>query len=106
MTTSEVIQQSALLIIKDFDLEPFKDNSLSKEGLLKTLTEVVQHFLDKDLNRLLNILYRIDISEIEVKCILSTAAPDEMSRLLATKILQRELKKAETRIRYSSPESL
>ena len=100
MTKNELNEQCALLISKDFGLEPIESSTLTTDVLLNTLTKIVQRFLDKDLNQLLNILYRIDISESDVKVILTTAAPDEMSNLLAKKILERELKKAETRLRY------
>ncbi len=100
MIKSEVIKQGAQLIANDFGLEPFDLNSLSEKDLLDTLKKVVQHFLDRDFNQLLNILYRIDIAEDEVKIILTTAPPDELSTHLAVKILERECRKAETRLRY------
>ena len=100
--TKELIQISASLIDKDFGLEPTDDNDLTENELLKRIQEVVQHLLDKDFNRLLNILYRIDIQEQDVKQILSTTAPDDMSHALSKKILEREYQKAETRLRYSN----
>ncbi len=67
MTNSEIIKQSAFLISNDFGLELFDHTRLTEKTLLESLMKVIQHFLDNDLNQLLNILYRIDISKIDVK---------------------------------------
>lgn len=96
---AELVRQSANLICKDFSLDTFLDKS-DYESLLIELTKAVTHFLDKDLNSLLNILYRIDINETEVRNILTTAPPEEMAKRLAEKILQREIQKVRTRQQY------
>lgn len=100
---TDLIRQSAELVCKDFDLTAFPD--IDYESLLKELTKVVRRYLDDDLNGLLNILYRIDINENEVRNILTTAPPEEMASLLADKILQRELQKAQTRRKHHSDQT-
>jgi len=100
---ANLIRQSADLIRKDFNLAQL--SITNHESLLAEVSKIVSHYLDMDLNGLLNILYRIDISESEVKNILSSAPPEEMASLLANKILQRELLKVQTRLRYRANQS-
>lgn len=96
---AELIRQSANLISEDFDLKTFIDVS-DYESLLNALAKAVKNYLDSDLNGLLNTLYRIDINESDVRGILTTAPPEKMAKLLAEKILQRELQKVHTRRKY------
>ena len=94
-----MIRQSANLISENFDLKTFIDVS-DYESLLNALAKAVKNYLDSDLNGLLNTLYRIDINESDVRGILTTAPPEKMEKLLAEKILQRELQKVHTRRKY------
>lgn len=92
------------LIIKDFSLE--KDDlpeSISKIDELKTaLRQIVTYLLDKDMSRLLLALYRIDVSETKVKLVLAEAEPEKIADSITDLIIERELQKVETRIKYSS----
>ena len=56
--------------------------------------------LNNDMERLLSIFYRIDISEVTFKAILSQASPDEIPTLLAKEVIKREMQKVETRLKY------
>ncbi|WP_109832233.1 hypothetical protein [Reichenbachiella versicolor] len=66
------------------------------------LTRIIRHLLDKDLNRLLNAFYKIDIGEDKFKSILTTAPPEELATILAQEVIQRELQKVKTREKYRS----
>lgn len=98
----ELLRESVVLIKKDFLLE--EDFSVSTENpekeVLKYLTRVVKYLLDNDFNRLLNSLYRIDVSESKVNEIIELSGPDDLPETLAEAILEREKQKAEFRIRY------
>lgn len=96
-----MIEVGASIVSKDFELE-LTTESISKEELLNIIRKTVQHYLDNDLNHLLNILYRIDVNEAIVKTILSTASPENIADALAEEILNRELKKAEYRLKYNN----
>ena len=100
MKKSEFLKAGASLISTDFGLEPFNQNEITREELLWELTRTIQHLLDQDFGRLMNILYRIDLSEKEVKTTLSLAEPDKIAVTLANKVLDRELQKIETRSKY------
>jgi hypothetical protein len=62
----------------------------------------VQHLLQTDLNRLLNILYRIDVDEQQVKQAMLLPSEPEVADRIAQLIIKRELQKAQTRFIYRS----
>lgn len=95
------LQLATDLIVKELGL----DDRQVVEGedyqeIHQKLTKVVSHLLNTDLNRLLTILYRIDINEQSVKMILASEKPDEIGSEIALLILKRELQKVETRKKY------
>jgi hypothetical protein len=88
-------------IVHDFDLTKEDFNGLIEiDQIKKKLTSILQYLLDKDLNKLLNIFYRIDLDERKVKLILSASNPDQIAGDLAELVIQRELQKATTRLKY------
>ena len=84
---------------RDFDLEIPVSEVSSQDEFLKLLTRVIQHLLDKDFERLMNGLYRIDVDENKVKLAMTT---DQVAENIARLIIERELQKVETRRKYSS----
>ncbi len=91
------------------DLSLGEDESLPEitdsdgdELLEKNLTRLIQYLLDKDFNRLINAMYRIDIPENEFKLILETSDPDVLAKTLARRIISRAYQKLEIRKKYSS----
>jgi len=96
-------QRSYQLVRKDFRLE----EELSFEGIDNAfdrledyLTKQVNYFLDHDLNRLLNALYRIDISEEKVKQLLHQSNQGMIATNLSRAIIEREKQKVITRLKY------
>jgi hypothetical protein len=104
MDDSKLIEISYQLIQKDFQLEKesVEVQMNSFERLKTYVTKIVSYLLDKDMNGLLNILYRIDVGEETVKQILATSHPDLLAENLANAIIARERKKAEYKMKYSS----
>jgi len=64
------------------------------------LTTLISNLLDSDIQGLLNLLYRIDVSELKVKTILATANPGEMAKKIAALIIKRQIQKINTRMKY------
>jgi len=92
------------LIIKDLQLEPDSlliEDELNYEALIHRLSQVLDHLISKDFNQLLNVLYRIDVSEEKLKEALATK-PENTSTIIAKMILERELQKVATRKKYSN----
>lgn len=58
--------------------------------------------MDTSMERLLSILYRLDIDEAKVKCVFACDDGDKISQKPAEFIIERALQKLETRIKYAS----
>ena len=92
------------LIQKNLDLPEAEINMIKAPGLDELhnyLTSAIRELLDTDFNRLLNALYRIDVSEQKVSEAINLEAPDKIAATLATMIIDRELQKVVTRKKYS-----
>ena len=85
------------LIVKDFQLEKPQSQYSDLEKLQNWLAAEVALMIDQDFQRLLNILYRIDVSETKVK---SAFAGKNPAYDVAGLIISRELLKVETRKKY------
>lgn len=72
----------------------------SKEETLKQLTAAIVFLLLHDMEKLLNILYRIDVFERDTKAAFAQNNPEQIAPRLAELILNREMQKAETRLAY------
>ncbi len=102
MPDREMLQIGAQLITKDFGLDDTElADALSVETLEARLTKVVQYLLDKDFQRLINIMYRIDLPESTFQQILANEEPDQIATSLSKHIIERELQKAVLRQKYS-----
>ena len=100
---SRDLQTGLNLIRKDFNLDvselAIPEAELSTETVLKKLSYLVAYLMEKDFSRLLQVLYRIDVSEEKLKAALATQA-QAPSDLIAQMILEREMQKVETRKKY------
>ena len=74
----------------------------SYENILEALTSAVMYLLLHDMEKLLNILYRIDVNEPKVKAAFAQTNPKLIAPTLAQLILDRELQKAESRRKYKA----
>ena len=70
-----------------------------KKELLAQIALVIQCLINNDFQKLINILYRIDVPEIKVKEIISTN-PQNLALSIAELILDREVEKAEIKKKY------
>jgi len=74
----------------------------NEEQLLKLVEQYVQELIDTDFEKLLLVLYRLDVSEKKVKQALEINGAEKASNSIAKLILEREKEKAETRKKFSS----
>ncbi|ARS34025.1 hypothetical protein [Pontibacter actiniarum] len=75
--------------------------STDLEALEHKLARVVLHLLRSDFNRLLHILYRIDVDERKVKAAMVDADAEIIATRISRLIIKREMLKTEIRLRYS-----
>ena len=73
----------------------------TREQLLAKLEEMVVWLMNKDLEKLLWILYRIDVDEQRIKQALAAEMPEKGPRLIAEMILEREEQKEQYRKQFS-----
>ena len=102
------VKEALQIIKKEFDLAsnelPVKSNPSIKE-LHKYLTIAIGSMLDREFNKLLNLLYRVDIEESLVAEALHAENPSEVASELARLVIDREMKKVESRKKYSTGHS-
>jgi hypothetical protein len=102
MKDSQVKKEVVQLISQDFYLESdhFQPVPTDPEEIRIKLKGVIDHLLENDFERLLNAMYRLDIDESKFKQVLSGVYGNDVSGKLAEIIIERELRKVETRKRY------
>lgn len=100
MKNPELITTAYSLARKQFDL-PEIPAQFDEEQAVKIIAKAVGELLDRDLEKLLQICYRIDLSEKRLKEILHESAPDQVAEDLARALWERQKQKAEIWKRYS-----
>jgi hypothetical protein len=102
MKDSQVKKEVVQLISQDFYLESdhFQPVPTDPEEIRNKLKGVIDHLLENDFERLLNAMYRLDIDESKFKQVLSGVYGNDVSGKLAEIVIERELRKVETRKRY------
>ena len=93
-------EETFSLITKDFLLPEVKE-AFSEEKALSILSKAISQLMDRNLERLLQICYRVDLSENTLKQILHESAPDLVAADLAKALWERQKQKVEMRRRYS-----
>ena len=73
------------------------------QDLEQQLSDYINHLIQFDFNRLVQLLYRIDISEARLKQLLQLHPQEEAGKLIAQVMIERQLEKIKSRARYSSP---
>ena len=87
------------LIVRDFDLEP-QDATLTEEELLRLLSDVVAEMIERRLEFLLSLMYRLDVDEKKVHFALSPFCEEPANIALARLILERQKQRAFTKQYY------
>jgi hypothetical protein len=103
MNDQAIVTETFALAKRDLGLEGEFDALGAEdayERLFAFLQSRVNELLDRDMERLMNALYRIDVPEKQVKEILHLAQPEEISGALTKAILDREKQKVITRRQY------
>jgi hypothetical protein len=97
---SSISAETYKLVTKDFELPEVRDG-FSEEKAIAILAKAISQLMDRNLERLLQICYRIDLSEEKLKHILHESAPDQVTTDLARALWERQKLKVEIRRRYS-----
>lgn len=89
------LTQALVLANNDFNLDIPSSEVSTAEDFQQVLAKVIRHLLDNDFERLLNGLYRIDVSEEKVKAAMATQGG--VADKIALLIIEREMQKVVTR---------
>ena len=82
------------------DLAVTLSEKISFDELQKILSEHVNMLIQKDFQKLLSILYRIDVSEEKLKQMLSLSDEDA-GKIIAELIIERQIQKIKSRQQFS-----
>ena len=77
-------------------------NTLSAGELREKLIEFINHLIQKDFEKLVSILYRVDVDENKLKTLLKASPGTDAAVLIADLIIERELQKIKTRKTFKS----
>jgi len=75
---------------------------VSSEKLEALVAEKIEWLIQKDFNKLIALLYRIDVSESRLRLLLQENQGKDSPALIARLIIERIRQKIETRRKYSS----
>lgn len=95
-----VLKKSQQILQNYFELDQLSEDD-GYQKLLDYLTEEVAHLIEFDFERLLFILYRIDVSEQKVKKAIAESGLDEAPGKIAELIIERQIQKVKTRTEFS-----
>ncbi|MEO5782195.1 MAG: hypothetical protein ABIQ07_02930 [Ginsengibacter sp.] len=88
------------IINKQADTDLSED--ISKNELQQKLTAFINELILNDFQRLITILYRVDVDEKKLKRILIENAGTEAAEIIAILIIERQIQKIETRKQFGS----
>jgi hypothetical protein len=77
-------------------------DAATPDALLTALAERINTLILDDFNRLVQLLYRIDVNEAKLKTLLRENSTTDAGLLIARLILERQWQKIETRRKFSS----
>ena len=88
------------IINKQVDIDLSED--ISKNELQQKLTAFINEIIVNDFQRLITIVYRIDVDEKKLKRVLLENTGTNAGKIIADLIIEREIQKIETRKQFGS----
>lgn len=98
MHSDSIILSAANKIAIAFDMDEMAVTT-TLDTIREALADRIIELLNRNPEKLMMVLYRIDVSEPKVNEIFRTAIPPDIPELLADLIIERQIAKAETRAR-------
>jgi len=80
-------------------------NTKTEVELLILVTNYVQELINTNIDKLMFVLYKIDVSEKKIKIALANPTTENSAEIIAKEIIEREKEKIATREKYSSGDS-
>jgi hypothetical protein len=73
---------------------------ISFEDLKEQLSEYINHLIQTDFQKLVSLLYRVDISETKLKAVLNQSHDTDAGKIIADLIIERQLQKISSRQQF------
>ncbi len=99
MSKENTTQLTAALIGRDFELENI-DDKLTEEELFRLLADHIDWLIERRMEWLLSLMYRMDVDEAKVQAALSPNAPEAANIGLARLVLERQKQRVYTKQHY------
>lgn len=93
------------LISRDFEVAETEEDMLTEEELLRVLSNRVAYMIERQLELLLSLLYRLDVDEAKVQMALSPLSTEAPNVAIAKLVIERQKQRAFTKLHYK-PEDL
>lgn len=101
MSKENTTQLTAALIGRDFELENI-DQHLTEEQLFQMLADHIDWLIERRMEWLLSLMYRMDVNEAKVQAALSPNAPEAANIGLARLVLERQKQRVYTKQQYKT----
>jgi len=92
------------IVSGNFDIVPH--NVLSMNQVRDLLAVRVREMLDKNVEKLVSTLYRIDVSQRVTDEIFNLSSKDDIALLIADAVIARQLKKIDSRRKYKNDSNI
>jgi hypothetical protein len=93
-------------LLNSLQLRPeFVEKTTNEAELIELIRQLVQELIDRDFEKLLLILYRLDINEKKVKEAIDMTGPANAPLSIAELIIEREKQKVVARAKYDTGNS-
>ena len=93
--------QNELIHILNTELNTELPQIISEENLLHKLSEFINHLIQTNFQKLVLILYKVDVSENKLKQLLQTESGEDAATIIARLIIEREIQKINSRNLFS-----
>ena len=100
---NDIEHEAYIIISKNFGIE--HSDALTIDDVRNMLAHKIWEMLDKNVEKLLDILYRIDISQKKIDEIFDNLSKDEIAVQIADAVIQRQMLKVKTREMYKNREN-
>lgn len=89
-----------LEVSRQLDLQPVAG---SYDELFSQLSKAVNELLNTNFDRLISILYRLDVNENKLRSLLNANPAEDAGKLIARLMIERQAEKIASRKKYKSP---
>lgn len=93
--------QALKTLQKNFALQNDFEREVSEKEVLQSLIKAIQYYLDNSFERLLQIMYRLDINEEKFTNVLTNSETEKIAKDIAILVLEREKERWFIRQKYS-----